>query len=68
MPNIMIRCPTTGTPVPTGLTTEKIKFESLSEIKIPLKCAYVPFCTHACFCSQWWSFKQTACVKTGCPL
>ena len=20
--------------------------------------AYVSFCTHACFCSQWWSFKQ----------
>jgi hypothetical protein len=37
MPNIMIRCPTLGTAVPTGLTTEKIKFESLSEVRIPLR-------------------------------
>ncbi len=27
MPKIMIRCPTVGKAVPTGLTTEKIKFE-----------------------------------------
>ena len=26
MPEIMIRCPTFGTAVPTGLTTEAIKF------------------------------------------
>ena len=38
MSNIMIRCPTFGTAVPTGLTTEKIKFESLSEVRIPLRC------------------------------
>jgi hypothetical protein len=34
----MIRCPTFGTVVPTGLTTEKIKFESLSGVVIPLRC------------------------------
>jgi hypothetical protein len=38
MPNIMICCPTLGTSVPTGLTTEKIKFESLSGVMIPLRC------------------------------
>jgi hypothetical protein len=38
MPNIMIRCPILGTPIQTGLTTEKIHFESLSGIKIPLHC------------------------------
>jgi hypothetical protein len=38
MPRIMISCPTVGTAVPTGLTTEKIKFESLAGVRIPLKC------------------------------
>ena len=38
MPEIMIRCPTFGTAVPTGLTTEAIKFESLSGIEIPMQC------------------------------
>jgi hypothetical protein len=51
MADIMIRCPTTGKPVPTGLTTEKIKFESLSEIKIPLKCP-------ACLKLHHWEHKQ----------
>jgi len=26
MPDIMVRCPTVGTAVPTGLTTEAVKF------------------------------------------
>ncbi len=38
MPKIMIRCLTLGEAVPTGLTTEKIKFESLSGIMVPLRC------------------------------
>jgi endogenous inhibitor of DNA gyrase (YacG/DUF329 family) len=38
MPNIMIRCPTVGTAVPTGLSTEKIRFESLSGVTMPLQC------------------------------
>ena len=40
MPNIMVLCPILGTAVPTGLTTEKIKFDSLSDITIPI---YDPF-------------------------
>jgi hypothetical protein len=47
----MICCPTTGKPVPTGLTTEKIKFESLAEIKIPLK-------SPACLKLHHWEHKQ----------
>ena len=38
MPDIMIRCPIFGSAVPTGLTTEKIKFDSLSDITIPFRC------------------------------
>lgn len=38
MPKIMIRCPILEVPVPTGLTTEAIKFESLSGVTIPLRC------------------------------
>jgi hypothetical protein len=47
MLNIMIRCPILGIPVPTGLTTEKIKFESLTGITIPLTC---PACSKV---HQW---------------
>jgi hypothetical protein len=38
MPDIMIRCPTTRREVPTGLTTEAIKFDSLYGITIPMEC------------------------------
>jgi hypothetical protein len=38
MPAIMISCRTFGTPVPTGLTTETIKFESLSGMEIRMRC------------------------------
>ena len=38
MPNIVIRCPTLGTTVPTGLSTEKIKFKSLSGVELRLQC------------------------------
>jgi hypothetical protein len=51
MPNIMIRCPIRGTPVSTGLTTEQIKFESLSGIKIPLQCP-------ACAKLHQWQHKE----------
>jgi hypothetical protein len=38
MPKIMIRCPIVGVDVPTGLSTETIKFDSLSNVTIPLRC------------------------------
>jgi hypothetical protein len=38
MPQILIRCPKYGKSVPTGLMTEKIKFESLSGIQFALLC------------------------------
>jgi hypothetical protein len=38
MPDIMIRCPTRGVEVPTGLTSEAIQFDSLYGITIPMQC------------------------------
>jgi hypothetical protein len=39
VPKIMIRCPTLGGKVPTGLTTEMVVFGSLPvKIKLPLRC------------------------------
>jgi hypothetical protein len=39
MSKIMIRCPITRTDVPTGLTTEKIHFDSLpNDLAIPMRC------------------------------
>jgi hypothetical protein len=38
MPMIMIQCPTFKRAIPTGLTTESIKFGSLSGLAIPLQC------------------------------
>ena len=39
MPDIMVRCPTLGTGVPTGLTTEAVKFESIPDIAILFRCS-----------------------------
>ena len=58
MPNIMIRCPIRGIPVPTGLTTEKIKFESLSGIMIPMDC---PACSRV----HQWQRKEAWVEKEG---
>ena len=38
MPKIMIRCPVLREPVETGLKTEAIRFESLNDVAIPLRC------------------------------
>jgi hypothetical protein len=46
MSEIMIRCPSLGTTIPTGLTTEKVKFKSLAGVQISLRCP-------ACFKIQW---------------
>ena len=58
MPNIMIRCSIRGIPVPTRLTTEKIKFESLSGIVIPLDC---PACSRV----HQWQRKEAWVEKEG---
>ena len=40
MPDILIRCPITGQAVPTGLNTETVVFESLSNVAVPpIKCS-----------------------------
>jgi hypothetical protein len=36
--NIFINCPTTGIPVPTGLTTNAVVFHSLPAVAVPLCC------------------------------
>lgn len=51
MPEIMIRCPTFGIPVSTGLTTEAIKFDSLSGIEITMRCP-------ACLKNHKWERKD----------
>jgi hypothetical protein len=38
MPQILIRCPAFGNAVPTGLTTERVKFDSLSGIQFSMVC------------------------------
>jgi hypothetical protein len=39
MPKIMIRCPSVGGAVPTGLTTEMVLFETIdADLEIPLRC------------------------------
>jgi hypothetical protein len=35
---IFIRCPRLGIPVSTGLTTRWVRFDSLPEVSIPLRC------------------------------
>jgi endogenous inhibitor of DNA gyrase (YacG/DUF329 family) len=58
MPNIMIRCPTYGKPVPTGLTTEKIKFSSLSGVTIPFRCP-------ACLKTHHWQKEEAWVEREG---
>jgi hypothetical protein len=38
MSDILIYCAVTGQPVPTGLDTETVIFESLPNVEIPVKC------------------------------
>jgi hypothetical protein len=38
MPDIMVLCPTVGAVVPTGVTTEVVKFESILDVAIPFRC------------------------------
>jgi len=39
MPDIMIRCATSGRPVRTGLTTQIVIFESIKDdVSMPLRC------------------------------
>ena len=59
MPDIMARCPTLGTNVPTGLTTEAVKFESIPDIAIPFRCP-------ACLKMHNWR-PTTAWVDKGRP-
>ena len=55
MPKILINCPVRRKVVPTGLATEKIKFESLGEIEFTLVCP-------ACGRMHRWE-KKTAWVE-----
>ena len=58
MPEIMIRCPNLGRIVPTGLTTEKIKLSSLSDLKLRLQCP-------ACLKTHKWGWKEAWLYDRG---
>jgi hypothetical protein len=58
MPEIMIRCPNLGRIVPTGLTTEKIKLSSLSDLKLRLQCP-------ACLKTHKWGQKEAWIYDRG---
>jgi hypothetical protein len=58
MPEIMIRCPVFGRAVPTGLTTEKIRFDSLSGIVMSLRCP-------DCFKLHKWEHKDAWIRQDG---
>ena len=58
MPEIMIRCPNLRRIVPTGLTTEKIKLSSLSDLKLPLLCP-------ACLKTHKWGQKDAWIYDLG---
>ncbi len=38
MADILIQCPQTGAPVPTGLKTEWVLLRSLPRVAVPLRC------------------------------
>ena len=38
MSEIMIMCPVKKRPIPTGLTTNSVIFESLPDINMPIRC------------------------------
>jgi hypothetical protein len=59
MPDIMVRCRTLGTAVPTVLTTEAVKFESIPDIAMPFRCP-------ACLKMHEWR-PITAWVDKGRP-
>jgi hypothetical protein len=54
----MIRCPNLGRIVPTGLTTEKIKLSSLSDVKLRLQCP-------ACLKIHKWGQKEAWIYDSG---
>jgi endogenous inhibitor of DNA gyrase (YacG/DUF329 family) len=51
--HIFVNCPGTGKPVSTGLSTDKVVFESLPAVAVPLRC---PACgkTHEWKPSEAW--------------
>ena len=38
MADILVQCPRTGAPVPTGLKTEWVLLKSLPSVAVPLRC------------------------------
>jgi len=58
MPEIVIRCPNLRRIVPTGLTTEKIKLGSLSDLKLRLLCP-------ACLKWHQWGQKEALIYDRG---
>jgi hypothetical protein len=60
MSNILIRCPTSGNAVPTGLDTNKIDFEALGKIQFAVVCS-------ACGKTHRWK-KPKAWIEGAAPV
>jgi len=56
--DIFIRCPTTGQPVPTGLDTETVVFETLPTIDLLMRCP-------ACQQPRVWNWTKAWIVKSA---
>ena len=59
MAEIFVQCPSTGTPISTGLKTEWVVLRSLPRVAIPLRC---PVCHQV---HQW--HPQDAWIGPGMP-
>ena len=58
--DIFIRCPATGRPVPTGLHTATVVFDTLPNIQMRMHCP-------ACHKDHWWSCTSAWVIESGQP-
>jgi hypothetical protein len=58
--DIFIRCPTTGQPVPTGLHTGTVVFDTLPKIQMRMRCP-------ACQKDHWWNCTMAWVVESARP-
>jgi len=59
MTAILTRCPHTDRPIPTGLDTNMVVFESLPKVPIPVRC-------QACGGEHYWT-RSTAWIAEKTP-
>jgi len=58
--DIFIRCPITGQPVPTGLHTGTVVFDTLPKIEMRMHCP-------ACHKKHWWNCTKAWDIGTNRP-